>query len=375
MNSLLYWQENQQTHQARWLSDSRHPAPTKLIAKQQISADAALKLIHQQTAIIWRGDYHQGKQLLAAIKKRIRDKAKITPDFHRYRLQQLQHSRLFQMLLVVIEPNFKITNPRAPVIEQAMSEVFGTPNQEAILVPLHLLLGYIGAHEWHKKGVTIEALQQRKIHVPFGVFSPLRGEYLSLVATAPLPAKVHTGWDIGTGSGVLAAILAQRGVTQVIGTDTNLRAIACARTNIQQLGYTKQVTIMHTDLFPAEGKADLIVCNPPWLPTKASNDIEAALYDPQHTMLRLFLQQVRSRLQTNGQVWLIMSDLAEHLNLRTTDALLQWIDEAGLKVMNKIDTRPQHSKAMDSTNALAHARQQEVTSLWQLIARDNNEKH
>ncbi|MDF7676789.1 class I SAM-dependent methyltransferase [Neisseriaceae bacterium ESL0693] len=365
--STLCWTENQQAHTAQWLNDPRNPAPARLMATDHLNSREALRLMHQQTGIIWRGDYHQGKQLLAAIKKQVRTQAKTAADFHRYRLQQLQHSRLFQLLLVEIQPGFRLDNPRAPDISPALTDIYPVPNQQTWLMPLHLLLGYIGAHEWHKTGVVIEALDQQRIHVPFGVFSPLRGEYLTLVANAALPDTINTAWDIGTGSGVLAAILARRGIPAIIGTDTNERAIDCARANIQRLGYEGQVTLSHTDLFPA-GQADLIVCNPPWLPAKAGNAIEAALYDPQHHMLKAFLQQVSAHLNPNGQVWLIMSDLAEHLGLRAPTALPQWIEAAGLHVLHKTDVRPQHPKAQDSGNALFAARQRETTSLWQLVA-------
>src|SRR5256885_9763195 len=57
------------------------------------------------------------------------------------------------------------------------------------------------------------------IHPHYGVFSPVRGEYLDLVAQAPLPAAAQQAdaavWDIGTGTGVLSALLLHRGVRQV----------------------------------------------------------------------------------------------------------------------------------------------------------------
>ena len=107
-------------------------------------------------------------------------------------------------------------------------------------MPLNQLLGFIGAHEWHKKGIDIPQLDG-KIHVPFGVFSPLRGEYLDLIAQAPLAPNIQTAFDIGTGSGVIAAILAKRGIPDIIATDTNPKAIACATANLKRLGLDKAI--------------------------------------------------------------------------------------------------------------------------------------
>jgi methylase of polypeptide subunit release factors len=368
MNETIHWIEHGQNVQAIWGGDSRHPAPSHIQTISQISAEQALHLMRQNTALLWRGDYHQGKQLLAAIKKRVHSKARTHTDFHKHRLQQAQHSRLFQQLLVEIQPNGLLKNSRSPNVAAALNDVFGSPNQHTLLLPLHLLLGYIGAHEWHKAGVSIPALNGQKIHVPYGVFSPIRGEYLELVAQAKLPAPCHTAWDIGTGSGVLAAILAQRGVPHITATDNSTRAIACAQANIQRLGLTEQIHIQHTSLFPS-GSTDLIICNPPWLPAKPSSDIETALYDPGHQMLQTFLTHAKNHLTPHGQVWLIMSDIAEHLGLRPAEALEQWINTAGLKPIHKTDIQPQHPKARQHHHALASARNREITSLWQLAAK------
>mgnify|MGYP003352493047 CR=1 FL=1 len=62
------------------------------------------------------------------------------------------------------------------------------------------LLGLNGAHEWRKKGVPVAALGGAHVHAHYGVFSPVRGEYIDLVAQAPLPAGVQTqslAFDIG----------------------------------------------------------------------------------------------------------------------------------------------------------------------------------
>lgn len=365
MRPIINWTEQNQTMQAEWGGDDRHPVPDHIEVINQISADQALRQFYQNTSLLWRGDYHQGKQLLAAIKKRVHSKAKLHKDFHKHRLQQAQHSRLFQRLLIEVLPDGHISNSRAPNVNMALKDVFGLANKQPLLIPLHLLQGYISAHEWHKTGVIIPALNQQKIHVPYGVFSPVRGEYLQLVAQTPLPASCRLAWDIGTGSGVLAAILAQRGVPHIIATDNNPRAISCAQNNIERLGLKKQIQIQQTNLFP-DGHADLIICNPPWLPAKPSSSIETALYDPDHQMLKNFLNNAKNHLNPHGQIWLIMSNIAEHLGLRSPQALIQWIEAAGLALVRKNDIQPQHPKAQQQHNPLAYARNQEITSLWQL---------
>jgi methylase of polypeptide subunit release factors len=110
------------------------------------------------------------------------------------------------------------------------------------------------------------------------------------------------------------------------------------------------------------------VCNPPWLPGKPSSAIEYAIYDPDSRMLKGFLAGLKDHLLEGGEGWLIVSDLAEHLGLRTRQQLLDWIAAAGLQVAGRHDIRPTHAKASDPDDPLAQARMQEVTSLWRLKA-------
>jgi methylase of polypeptide subunit release factors len=126
-----------------------------------------------------------------------------------------------------------------------------------------------------------------------------------------------------------------------------------------------QVEILEANLFP-EGKASLIVCNPPWLPARPSSPIEGAVYDEGSRMLLGFLKGLAAHLAPGGEGWLILSDFAEHLGLRTRDELLAAIASSGLKMLGRLDTKPDHPKAQDENDPLHKARAAELTSLWRL---------
>jgi methylase of polypeptide subunit release factors len=373
---IISWTEAGESRSARWQSENGTPPPKRVaIADDQMSADRAYRLACEGTALLWRGDFQNARQLLQALARRIdrppRKAAKIAPPppspteaFHLHRQAQAQRARVLAMLLVPIDADYRIPLRRAPDVTQACTEAYGAPSS-AFVASLRELQGLIGAHEWRKNGVDIPALGQR-IHPHYGVFSPVRGEYVGLVADAPLPRLTPSlAFDIGTGTGVLAAVLAQRGIQRVIATDQDPRALSCARDNLARLKLDHQVELLETDLFPP-GRAPLVICNPPWLPARPNSAIEYAIYDPDSRMLRGFLGGLAAHLAPGGEGWLILSDLAEHLGLRPRAELMAMIETAGLKVLGRIDVRPQHPKASDASDPLHAARAAEVTSLWRL---------
>jgi methylase of polypeptide subunit release factors len=373
----IEWLENGEQRSARWRSESGWPAPKKVvIADDTMNADTAYRLALDGTGLLWRGDFQNARQLLQALVRRLDSKgtrnqrakaakpaATLTEQFHRHRLAQLQRARLLAMLLIPFEADYSVPLRRAPDVQDACTEAYG-PGSEPFVASLRELLGLIGAHEWRRKGVFIPALDER-IHPWYGVFSPVRGEYVELVAQVPLPPGATLAFDIGAGTGVLAAVLAHRGLQGVIATDMDERALGCARDNIERLGIAEQVQLVRADLYP-EGRAGLVVCNPPWLPGKPSSAIEHAIYDPDSRMLKGFLAGLKDHLLDHGEGWLIISDLAEHLGLRSREQLLGWIAAAGLEVVGRHDVRPTHPKASDADDPLAAARMREVTSLWRL---------
>jgi hypothetical protein len=156
-----------------------------------------------------------------------------------------------------------------------------------------------------------------------------------------------------------------RDVQKIVATDQDDRALTCAKENIALLGLGSQIEIVKANLFPT-GKASLIVCNPPWVPARPSSTLEHAVYDPDSQMLKGFLSGLKDHLLPQGEGWLILSDLAEHLELRSRQELLSWIEDAGLAVLDRIDTKPKHPKAFDSSDSLHFARAAETTSLWRL---------
>jgi len=385
---MIQWDEGGNQRSAHWHSENGIRAHQKIVlGDDTLTADIAYRLACEGTAILYRGDFQNARQLLQALVRRV-DKApkkskrvdrvekvkKQSPldTFNLHRLAQSQRARILGMLLIEANADHSISLRRAPDVAKACMEAYGEQSKTYV-ISLRELLGVISAHEWRKKGVPILARddEEIRIHPHYGVFSPIRGEYIELVLKAALPTAIQKNsiaFDIGVGTGVLSVVLALREIKKIIATDQDDRAIACAKENIVRLGLSSQIEILKTNLFPAE-KAALIVCNPPWLPARPSSTLEHAIYDPESQMLKGFLSGLKDHLLNSGEAWLILSDLAEHLGLRTREELLTWIEQAGIKVLERLDTKPHHSKVFDKTDALHAARSKEITSLWRLAAK------
>ena len=373
-------------HLPQWRCESGAPAPQRVVyGDDTLSADTAYRMMCEGTAVLWQGDFHNARQLLQAIARRTQKRSvkKSTQKhtftqssdhpvdnaqtFHLHRQALGQRARVLGLLLIPLGADYRIPLRRAPDVQGACLQAWGPPSEHPSMVSLRELLGLVGAFEWRKKGVEIPALGRppnNRIFPHYGVFSPVRGEYIELVANMPLRDKT-LAFDIGVGTGVLSAVLAKRGVQRVIATDRDPRALACARDNLERQGALLKVELIDTDLFPP-GLAPLVVCNPPWVPARPTSPIEHAVYDEDSKMLKGFLSGLHAHLTPEGEGWLILSDLAEHLGLRSRETLLRWIEEGGLEVLERKDIRPQHAKTKDTQDPLHIARAAEVTSLWRL---------
>jgi SAM-dependent methyltransferase len=378
---MIHWLDDGRDCEALWRSHSGTPPAKRVVVTDgKMSADEAYGLVCQGTALLWRGDFQEARRMLSALGNRADRAARKSRTsaatssagpadaFHLYRQARSQRARTLNALLIPLNDDYTIALPGAPDIRQACTEAYG-PAEIPSVAPLRALLGVIGAHEWRTKGIEVPEAGGR-IHPHFGVFAPIRREYVDLVSTAPLPAACASSsvaFDIGTGSGVLAAVLARRGIERVVATDLDPRALECARENVRRLGLDARIDVLQADLFP-EGRAALVVCNPPWIPARPSSPMENGIYDPDSRMLRGFLRALPEHLQAGGEGWLILSDLAEHLGLRTRAQLLEAFEAAQLQVVGRNDVTPRHPRAADKTDPLHGARAAEVTSLWRLAA-------
>jgi release factor glutamine methyltransferase len=103
-------------------------------------------------------------------------------------------------------------------------------------------------------------------------------------------AAAPSALDIGAGSGCLAIALAHHAPLALIhATDSSAEALALARRNAQSNQVSGRLQFYQGDLFaavPAHLRFDLIVSNPPYIPTAriATLEPEVRDYEPRHAL-------------------------------------------------------------------------------------------
>ncbi|GAA2770453.1 hypothetical protein [Nonomuraea dietziae] len=158
----VHWNEEGHTLSAGWRS--AEPPPSRLVRVDDTTkADTAYRLAREGAGLVWRGDFHNARQLLRALARRA-DRQPPPAGFHAYRQARATRAVLLGRLLVPLSQELTVPLRRAPDVRQACTEAYG-PAEGPTLVPLTELLGVIGAHEWRRKGVEVPALGER-IHPP-----------------------------------------------------------------------------------------------------------------------------------------------------------------------------------------------------------------
>ena len=356
-----------------WRSESDDPRPHKLaIVDDRVTADTALRRVRRGEYLVYAGDFHNARQLLGAMGRRLeRISSGRTPleAFRSERKGRQQEHETLSRIVVTLDKNYALSMGRSPDVAEACRWVWGAPPDEDTLVPLKTLLGVLGAAEWRRKGLSVPGLEGA-LHPHYGVYLPTRTDYLELLLE--VPRTEFAGKRIiecGTGTGVLSFLLLQRGAASVVATDLDSRALGCARDNAKLLGLAGQFQAVEADVFP-DGRADWIVSNPPWIPEPPKNRMDRAVFDPASHFLERYLSELSAHLEPGGKALLFLSNLAVHLGLRPATWLAEQFEKHALDVTWTRITRARHAKAKDAKDPLHSARSREVTTLYCLTPKE-----
>ncbi len=154
------------------------------------------------------------------------------------------------------------------------------------------------------------------------IYGPAEDSYL-IESVLEKYVKNKDVLDMGTGSGILALAAKKKGAKSVLGADINDEAVE----HVEKLG----IKAVKSDLFSnIDGKFDLIVFNPPYLPEDKREDKESAVITSGgkkgNEIITKFLNQAVNNLNKNGIILLLLSSftpideidtLIDKLNLKS----------------------------------------------------------
>jgi release factor glutamine methyltransferase len=126
--------------------------------------------------------------------------------------------------------------------------------------------------------------------------------------------------EIGTGSGMISVWCARRGA-RVVCTDINPHAVRLARANASR-NHVK-LEVIRCDMFgPFRGMFDVVIFNPPYLPTEPGDVtgdrwLDAALNGGRdgREFLRLFMNNVGLHMGKQARAYILRSSLAGPVTL------------------------------------------------------------
>jgi release factor glutamine methyltransferase len=147
--------------------------------------------------------------------------------------------------------------------------------------------------------------------------------------------------DVGTGSGCIAAAIAHaRADVRVLAIELDLATAHVAAFNIARLGLDDRVTVIGADALTAvaDGAVDLIVSNPPYLPTDLLPGLppEVSGHEPWlaldggrdgMAMIRRLIEDAPRRLRPGG---VLVLETAGDLQVRRAASMMRTVEMTGI---------------------------------------------
>jgi release factor glutamine methyltransferase len=193
-----------------------------------------------------------------------------------------------------------VTDGRAPMPADAVARYAAWIDRRAAREPVAFITGV--REFW---GLEFEV--SRDVLIP----RPETELIVEAVLQRRAPGIPRTIVDVGTGSGCLAVVLAREyRDAKVIATDISEAALAVAGRNARRHAVEDRIRFVRGDLLDAvQGQADVIVSNPPYVPSAVGLAPEIVNYEPAVALysgtdglvlLERLIRDARARLADGG---------------------------------------------------------------------------
>ncbi|MGH1386313.1 methyltransferase [Kordia sp.] len=343
--------------------------PTPIIPKTEIALfyrgmdiKSTIKILESGKHVLITEFYSNGLELLKALHVYLKKKM-LNGTFLEQRKYRSVYQRLSNLILIEIT-NHKLVVKKSPVIGW-LEKLY--PENKNFFLPLSQIQGLNSAWQWYKNGISIPVLRN-KLHPYYGVYFPTRFEHLELFDNwlKRYKGSKKTAIDIGFGSGVLSFQLIKHGFQKVFGTDTNPNAVIGLRESMGTTKLSRKIEVDFGNLFGKwEKPTELIVFNPPWLPTtQEMNRLDEAMYYPK-SLFPDFFKEAKKMLLPDGKLVLIFSNLGELTNATSEHPIEKELAEGGRFQLERCFKKSVKA-ASKNTKRDQHWRAEESVELWVL---------
>jgi len=119
-----------------------------------------------------------------------------------------------------------------------------------------------------------------------------------------------TAIDLGSGSGIQSLNLLFKSASKVTAIDINKDALETTRKNCEQAGFKGKIETIQSNLFKNyNGKADVIVFNPPYVVSDGIKYLDLDGGENGRETLDMFLEEFPKYLNENGKCFFVQTNL------------------------------------------------------------------
>jgi SAM-dependent methyltransferase len=322
----------------------------------------AIKVLEVGKRVLITAFYSNGLLLLKELHFHLKRKLPNT-SFLEQRKYRSEYQKLSNLVLIEIIDH-KLAVKKAPSIGW-FEKLY--PETSDFLLPFVQIQGLNSAWQWYKKGISIPVLRN-KLHPYYGTYFPTRFDHLILFDNwlSRYEGAKKSAIDVGIGSGILSFQLVKHGFQKVFGTDTNPNAIVGLTEFMGNTKLSRKIELDFGHLFGKwEKQTELIVFNPPWLPTSQDlNRLDEAMYYNEN-LFPDFFEGAKQRLLPDGKLLLLFSNLAQITEVTQEHPIEKELAEGGRFQLEKCYKRTVKA-ASDKTKRDQHWRASEEVELWVL---------
>ncbi|TNE89810.1 MAG: methyltransferase domain-containing protein [Deltaproteobacteria bacterium] len=278
------------------------PLTAPVIDRAASDAHLAEQLVAGHTVLL-HGNYGRGIAIERAV-RRLLPAPEETASFDERRAHRDQVTEVLDRLHTPIRDHL-IAMGRAPECG-FLAELY--PERADFALPWLAVIDLVRAWRFYEEGVHLAALGHA-VHPFYGTYAPARTEHIELFATwlSRYDGDKQRAIDVGTGTGVLARLLTRAGFAEVLATDLNPNAVESVRRDLKRR--PAPIRVFEGDLLaPVDGRAELIVFNPPWTPGEVRTPLDMALVY-EDGLFERFFAQAAEHLAPGGRVVLVFSNV------------------------------------------------------------------